>query len=228
LKRFLSIGAVKAVTFVLGLACGAGAQAGLVNGGFEAPMGVPTGGFRIIPVAEIPGVPGWKATGDGAIELWDSGFLGVTAFEGRQFAEINANEVAALYQEVSGISAGSVVGFQFAHRAREGTDVMRLTITDFGLDGTFGNTDDTVLFTSRYSDTTAAWGFYTNPYPIVALGHTVRFSYQAISTGSGNDSVGNFLDAADFGVGVGRVPEPATLALLGLGLAGIGFSRRKQ
>jgi hypothetical protein len=33
---------------------------------------------------------------------------------------------------------------------------------------------------------------------------------------------------ADNGSGGTPIPEPSTLALLGLGLAGLGFSRRKQ
>jgi hypothetical protein len=75
------------------------------------------------------------------------------------------------------------------------------------------------------SDGNTAWGFYTGS-GITALGNTVRFSFESVNA-AGGPTVGNFLDAADFGVGVGQVPEPATLALLGLGLAGLGFSRRK-
>ncbi|GBF85630.1 PEP-CTERM sorting domain-containing protein [Aphanothece sacrum] len=55
---------------------------------------------------------------------------------------------------------------------------------------------------------------------IITLGNNIRFAYSAVSTGSGNRSVGNFLDAADFGVGVGIVPEPLTM--LGAATA-IGF-----
>ena len=58
----------------------------------------------------------------------------------------------------------------------------------------------------------------------------MRFSYTAVSTASGDATVGNFLDAADFGVGVGGVPTPdggMTVAMLGAALTGLITLRRK-
>lgn len=199
---------------------------GLVNGGFESPV-VPLGGNGY-PTT----IPGWKTT-DSAFEIWSSGFLGVTSYEGVQFAELNAFNAGTLYQDVAGIAAGVRVGFQFAHRGRAGVDTMTFTLTDLGSDnlaGGAGGAADTVLFTKNYSDGTAAWGFYTaaSEAPILALGNTVRFSYQA-TFAAGGISVGNFLDAADFGAGVGGVPAPdggTTLGLIGSALLVIAARRR--
>ena len=199
-----------------------GAHAGLVNGGFELP-GLPVKG---ITITDASNVPGWSTTAsDNMIEIWSTAFNGVTAYQGNQFAELNANVVSTLYQEVSGIAAASVVGYQFAHRGRAGVDVMRFELVDLGIDGTFGTADDTLLTSLQVSDGTSAWGFYTGS-GIVALGNKVRFSFVSVSGSS--SSVGNFLDAADFGVGVGNVPEPGSVALVGLALAALGASLRRK
>jgi hypothetical protein len=208
---------------------GGEADAGLINGSFEDPRDSP--GVANFSLFNESLVTGWQTTAtDDIIEIWSDGFNGVTSFEGDQHAELNANQVSTLFQDASGISAGSTIGFQFAHRGRAGVDTLRLTITDLGLDGDIGGGDDTTLFTDTYADGNTAWGFYTNAAPLIALGNTIRFSYESVSAAGGNNAVGNFIDAADFGVGVGTVPEPSSVVLMGAGVIGVlgyGWRRRK-
>ncbi len=198
----------------------------LVNGGFEDPD---TGSLSSAVFIDQSFVPGWKTNAaSGLIEIWSSNFNGVSAYQGQQHVELNSDQASTLFQDVSGIGAGLTVGFEFAHRARMGTDVMRLTITDLGADNTVGGGNDSVLFTNAYSATTLNWNFNNSvsEAPIVALGNDVRFAYEAVSTGSGDLTQGNFIDAASFGVGV-AIPEPSAAAFL-LGLAGLGMCFRRR
>ena len=197
-------------------------HASLINGNFELPdiSGECTGGTSPSCFAWLDAsqVPGWQTTAsDNLIEIWRHHFGGVTAYNGEQHAELNATQVGTLYQDVTGIGLGDVVGFQFAHRGRFGVDTMEFLLTDLGPDGVLGGGDDTVLFSQLYSDGNTAWGFYTGT-GIVALGNTVEFAYVSISSAGGNPAGGNFLDNADFGVGVGSVPEPSSLLLFGVGI----------
>jgi len=207
------------------------AKAGLVNSSFEDPS---LGNRRTFILKTQDAVPGWKTT-DSHIEVWANEYGRVPSYEGTQHAEINANMNGSLFQAVSGIAAGKRVRFEFAHRARVGTDVMNLTITDLGIDNLFATKDDTELFAKNYSVTTENWLFHTSELekPIFTLGNDMRFAYSAVSTGSGYKGVGNFLDAADFVVEVvhdntSTIPEPSTiLGLLVFGGVRILSSRKE-
>ena len=90
-------------------------QRSIVNPSFEAnnPAGNPSYQFFANNV-----VPGWDST-NGTVELWDSGFLGVTSFAGVVHAEINSTSAGALYQNVC-FTNGEPLRWSFAHRARSG------------------------------------------------------------------------------------------------------------
>ena len=89
----------------------------LENPSFEEndPAGPGSPSFQIMPSSLVPG---WETTTN-EIELWDSNFNGVPAFEGNVFAEMNANVNGTFYQNIC-LIRGEPVGWTFAHRARSG------------------------------------------------------------------------------------------------------------
>ncbi len=83
-----------------------------------ATVGVPNG------TCTLPG-----GTSSGLIELWTNNFQGVPARDGAQFAELNANQQSALYQNVC-INAGETVSWALSHRGRSGVDTMAFVLGD--------------------------------------------------------------------------------------------------
>lgn len=204
----------------------------LVNGGFEQPVNTNTCTGTPPWICYIPDVdvPGWNTTDtstNNPIEIWrdtpSNGSIPL-AYEGNQYAELNSFQAATLYQDIAGISAGQLVGYELAHRGRDGVDVMQLDIIDLGSDNAPGGVADTTLFSRQFSNGNTAWSFYSQGNVATTLGNSIRFAYTAVSSAS-TISNGNFLDAAAFGVGVGVNTVPAPLPILGAGAA-FGFSRR--
>lgn len=162
----------------------------LANGSFEEPV---VSGVEILPDASqtqaAKYVPGWLTTAtDHRIELWRSGFNGVPAAHGAQFAELNANQVSTLYQDLPS-TPGTTLYWRLYHRGRQGDDTMALDI------GAPGSTVEQ----RRFTDGTTAWGYYTGTYTVPAGQVLTRFAFRSISAAGGNQGIGNFLDGIFFG-----------------------------
>lgn len=152
----------------------------IVNGGTEEP--VINKNYTIISENDVPG---WLTTAsDSKIEIWTSGFQGVIAQEGIQFMEINANRVAALYQELC-LEPGSTVKWSVWHRGRAGVDVAEVKI---------GATVETAQYLATMTDGNTEWGYYTGSYTVPEGQETTVFVFESISATGGSQSVGNFID----------------------------------
>jgi uncharacterized repeat protein (TIGR01451 family) len=159
------------------------AAVALDNGGFELPD---TPGVAIIDESSVPG---WSTTAsDGAIELWGPA-TGVVAGSGDQFAELNANQVSTLYQDVTTVP-GQVLKWELQHRGRQGTDVMAVQLGP--------PSGPLVQQGSNISDGNTAWGSYSGLYTVPAGQTTTRFAFVSVSS-TGGSGVGNFLDSISLG-----------------------------
>jgi len=151
----------------------------MVNSGGELP--VINSAYTII---HQDNVPGWETTAtDKKIEIWRSGFNGVPAQEGRQFFELNANQVAHLYQELC-LEPGSTIMWSVWHRGRSGVDVGQVKI---------GATIETAQVLETMSDGNTAWGYYSGSYTVPQGQTSTFFVFTSVSS-TGGASYGNFLD----------------------------------
>lgn len=171
-----------------------------INPSFEQPS-IAFGGLNNSTVSQNV-VPGWRTTAqDGMIEFWpvpnNVGVAGAAGSSGTWFIELNANFSSAVYQDFA-TPQPTTFTVQFAHRGRQGVDVMRLLAGD-------ANAPDFTGYTQvgpNFSDGTAAWGYYGQDgsltYTVPAGQTNTRFVFQAVSTSSGDPTIGNFLDEIRF------------------------------
>ena len=157
----------------------------LVNGSFEDPE-IPAKSYRQLLDSQVPG---WTTTAtDHKIEIWSSGFNGVTSPSGAQFAELNATQDSELFQDVATVPGQKLV-WSLYHRARAAGatgDTMSVNI---------GSANVAPNAVTKFTDTLSeGWVLHTGTYVVPAGQTSTRFGFESGATASGNKSIGNFLD----------------------------------
>jgi hypothetical protein len=219
----------------------------LTNGSFEAPAlntSVPVNTFNYVTT----GAPNWMRGGDsplqwdttepdGIVELWHNGFnvqsanggQPISAEDGSTWAELNANATGALYQDLA-TDPGVVLQWSVWHRGRYSSlanaskkDVMQVQI---GSTTSQAAQIPTGQATTAISDGPTAWVLYRGFYVVPPGQTTTRFQFAAISTASGNNSIGNFIDNLSLNNKVAcveKLPDPQT-STVGTAIAGLQLS----
>lgn len=154
------------------------------NGDFESPSIAATS-YSILPTNSVPG---WQTSAENFIEIWSSGFNGVTAASGNQFAELNANVPGILYQSFCLNGAGGTINWSVKHRGRSGVDQAFVK---------FGSSLANALASTPIAtmvDGNTAWGTYSGVFVIPEGQTQIVLTFQAGYTASGSQSIGNFID----------------------------------
>ncbi|MBA3926253.1 immunoglobulin-like domain-containing protein [Listeria rustica] len=151
----------------------------LINGSFEDPVIA-----KESDQLDASLVPGWQTTSTSNLIEIQRLYNGLVAADGDQYAELNADQVSALYQDVA-TTPGKTIRWKVSHRGRGGVDTA---------DVKFGAPGQALELITTMSTDNKAWKEYQGTYTIPEGQTTTRFQFEAISTSDGDATRGNYLD----------------------------------